>query len=87
MEREQLRKSLPRYDHIAVHAEESAFHVRAHAPDRMSRPQAFALFLVCDGQIQGRPVPEPFPDPMPLPSDQDGELLDPRRAQRLEAVS
>src|SRR6266566_4982635 len=66
---------------------ERACHMRAHASDRMGRPEAFVLFLVCDGEIQGRPIPEPFPDPMPLPSDQDGELLDPRRAQRLEAVS
>src|SRR6266550_3758081 len=87
MEREQLRKSLPRNDHIAIYTEERAFHMRAHASDRMGRPEAFVLFLVCDGEIQESPVPEPFPDPMPLPSDQDGELLDPRRAQRLEAVS
>src|SRR5437016_10059342 len=85
--REQFRKSLSRYDHIAIHAEESAFHVRAHASACMGCPQAFALFLVCDGEIQGRPVPEPFPNPMPLPSDQDGEVLDSRRAQRLEAVT
>src|SRR3990170_7272419 len=76
-----------RHDDVAVHAEECAVHVAAHAPDRMGRATPFRLLLVRDREPEGIAVSEALPNAMALPADEDRDTGDPRGPDRLERVS
>src|SRR5437667_136687 len=77
---------LPGDDHVAVHAQERAGDVGAHASDRMGGPEPLRLFLVCDRETEGSAVSEALANPMALPADEDRHLRDAGRTERLQRV-